>query len=395
MFDVEAIETLRKWLENTSTPADEIKVYIHTAKVCMKQNFFQFRKKFYQQINGVSMGNPLSPMIAEIFMASFETSLETKNLLPRFWTRYVDDVLAIVKKNSTNAMLHTINNQFQSIKFTIELEINKSIPFLDLLLTRKNNKIDFAIHHKQTSTKRTITNDSHCAFQHKMAAFHSSVHRLCKIPLSIKNYKKEYEYIKEVATINGYKPTDIDVLINKHSKNIRRENLSTLFRQNETKSNLKHLKMTFAPTITNHLKIPFKKHNLKPVFSSNHRLKDILGSTKDKTPATELSGIYQYNCDQCPKVYIGQTKRNVSVRFNEHLNHTRLNQPTKSAIAHHAITENHRPVLPSNIKIIKQVNNPIYLDAFESFYIQQNKKNCINNDDGNINSNLFSIIKQH
>lgn len=119
---------------------------------------------------------------------------------------------------------------------------------------------------------------------------------------------------------------------------------------------------------------------------------DILGITKDKTPATELSGIYKYDCDQCPKTYIGQTRRSLSVRFGEHKNHTRLNQPTKSAIAHHALTEDHLPVSASSVKIIKQINNPAYLDAYESYFIHKYRENCINNDDGNTPSNLFSTI---
>lgn len=33
---------------------------------------------------------------------------------------------------------------------------------------------------------------------------------LCKLPLSVRNYKGEYEYIKEVAAVNGFKSSEID-----------------------------------------------------------------------------------------------------------------------------------------------------------------------------------------
>lgn len=80
---------------------------------------------------------------------------------------------------------------------------------------------------------RTITSDSHCPIQHKQSAFHSAIHRLCRLPLSISNYKKEHEYIKEMARVNGYNPDLIDKLVKKHSQKVTRSNLTTLFTQNE------------------------------------------------------------------------------------------------------------------------------------------------------------------
>lgn len=56
----------------------------------MKQNYFQFRGCFYHVEKGTNMGNPLSPLISECFMASFERKLHKQNLLPRVWFRYVD-----------------------------------------------------------------------------------------------------------------------------------------------------------------------------------------------------------------------------------------------------------------------------------------------------------------
>jgi hypothetical protein len=75
------------------------RAFIKVAKNCMNLIFFMFRDKFDQQTTGTSMGNPLSPIIANIFISRFETNLAESNLLPRIWVRYVDDVFAVLKKS--------------------------------------------------------------------------------------------------------------------------------------------------------------------------------------------------------------------------------------------------------------------------------------------------------
>lgn len=132
------------------------------------------------------MGNPLSPLIAEIFMAHFEISLKKENLLPRVWLRYVDDFFAVIRKDDIQKTLDMLNGRFDSIKFTCEPEIDGKLSFLDVKLQRINNKIDIGVYHKPTSTMRTITNDSHCPIQHKHAAYHSMIHRSLS-PVSKKN----------------------------------------------------------------------------------------------------------------------------------------------------------------------------------------------------------------
>lgn len=74
-----------------------------------------------------------------------------------------------------------------------------------------------------------------------MAGFHSAIHRLCKLPLSVANFKKEYDYIKQVAKINGYDCSLVDRLVYKHSEKVRKSNLSSFFTQNDENIELKRV----------------------------------------------------------------------------------------------------------------------------------------------------------
>jgi hypothetical protein len=47
--------------------------------VCLATTYFQFEVKFYQQKQGVAMGNSISPVASNIFMLiSEETALDTE-----------------------------------------------------------------------------------------------------------------------------------------------------------------------------------------------------------------------------------------------------------------------------------------------------------------------------
>ena len=64
--------------------------------VATSQTHFIFNSKFYNQMDGVAMGFPLAPVLANIFVGFYESKwLNEYNLnKPKFFLRYVDDILA-------------------------------------------------------------------------------------------------------------------------------------------------------------------------------------------------------------------------------------------------------------------------------------------------------------
>ena len=99
---------------------------------------------------------------------------------------------------------NSLNKLHSNIKFTIELESDNSINFLDLNITKNNNKLSFEIFHKPSQTDMVIHNSSAHPFSHKLAAFRSYIHGLVNVPMSQENFQIELNIIKQIAINNGY-----------------------------------------------------------------------------------------------------------------------------------------------------------------------------------------------
>ena len=69
---------------------------VKMAKFVLKNNYFEFNGKVKQQISGTAIGTKFAPPYACIFRDEVETSfLETQEMKPLVWLRYIDDVFFI------------------------------------------------------------------------------------------------------------------------------------------------------------------------------------------------------------------------------------------------------------------------------------------------------------
>ena len=64
---------------------------VQLLEVATMNQLFQFDGKLYEEIDGVAMGSPLGPLMANAFLCSIKEKLEQDNKLPEFYRRYVDD----------------------------------------------------------------------------------------------------------------------------------------------------------------------------------------------------------------------------------------------------------------------------------------------------------------
>lgn len=288
--------------------------------------------------------------------------------------------------------VHQLNSKFSSIKFTYEIENNGQLPFLDTLVIRNKDRLEFDIYRKETNINRFITSDSNHCIQHKLAAFNFLIHRLVKFPLTKHRFDKELKLIENIAKYNGFSPKIVHDILRKQKNKVNFAKSTTL--SNEPKLNKqKYVKIPFHPTATKGLNKILSKVDLKIAFTSNNTIKINLGNPKDKINTLDKSGIYEINCLDCEKKYIGQTRRSIITRFKEHVAHAKFLRPEKSKVAQHIYDSGHR-INKEGLKLIKAVTSNRELNSYESLFIHQ-KGNCLlNSDKGPVpRSALFELLK--
>ena len=99
-------------------------------------SYFLFNRKLYRHVDGVGMGLPLGPTFANIFLCFHEKkwlSACPSEFRPAYYKRYVDDCFLIFNDIShMDNFLDFLNGQHPKIKFTKEVESDRSLPFLDV-----------------------------------------------------------------------------------------------------------------------------------------------------------------------------------------------------------------------------------------------------------------------
>ena len=105
---------------------------------------FSFNNRLYKQIDGCGMGNPLSPVLANIFMAKLEEEIVEPSA-SHLYHRYVDDCFSKRKKDQPDELLEKLNTYHPNINFTVE---ENPSHFLDTKFRYKNGKFERSVYTK-------------------------------------------------------------------------------------------------------------------------------------------------------------------------------------------------------------------------------------------------------
>ncbi|XP_037942461.1 uncharacterized protein LOC119675342 [Teleopsis dalmanni] len=138
--------------------------------VLIDSTYFLFKRDIYKQINGCAMGSNISPTIANIVTNEiFDVTIPKLSFKPRIVLKYVDDIFTIGSKDKILEFLQLLNSFHNRIQFTVEHEFNGKLPYLDLLISKKNNR-ELAIdwYQKDVFSGKILNYLSHHPRQQKM-----------------------------------------------------------------------------------------------------------------------------------------------------------------------------------------------------------------------------------
>ncbi len=379
--------------DRTSLTVDEI---IEGCKHCLLSTTFVFDGAVYQQVEGLPMGSPLSPIVANLYMESFEQhALDTFSHPPRIWRRYVDDTFVVINKDQQDAFLVHLNSRHPAIQFTVEAESEAGqIPFLDCLVMRTDiTNLATTVYRKPTSSERYLQHDSGHLWSTKTAFIHGLItraERLCSAP---ELRDAEFGLLLNHMCLNGYKKRFIHKLIKKHQQH----------RQACPDNWGSAVALPYIEGKSEAIRRVLNRVGIKATFTSNNTIGRDLTRLKDSVPNRNLGDlIYRINCLDCEASYVGETSRPVSTRAREHSylakriprNMTERQQLEKnSAIALHAIESEHRVDFQNPSILSRNWKNAKERKAAEQWFILQEPHAC-NTKKGQLHS-AWSLLKKH
>lgn len=358
--------------------------------LCTKSVIFSFNNELYNQTDGVAMGSPLGPVLANIFMVELERKVipKLRNYMTP-WKRYVDDTIAWIKPKFIEKVTQELNNFHKNIKFTHELQdINGKISFLDVLIIIGDTEIETTVFRKPTNNDIYLHWDSFAPHNWKTGTIKTLFQRAFMICSTEELLRIEINYLYEVFTkINGYPYWLIKKIHNETKEmhdaknkqnsdtNLNNENVIEQTDQNKLKLMLPYQGKqgeNLIKSVKNVLKNIETPQELQVIYTGTKLSTQF--KIKDRTKKIHQHDlVYKVQCPnkECNATYIGETARRLNERLKDH-----QGRDNDSHVLKHTIEEKHPEITLDDITILIKNHKTYYKrKILESLYIKRQKPN--------------------
>ena len=213
---------------------------------------FLFDGKVYDQIDGVAMGSPLGPVLANLFMGHHESDWiheygATKVL---YYRRYVDDIFAVFDTHDEAIkFFNFLNTRHDSIKFTMESENENCLSFLDIFV--KNDQVmTTSVYRKSTFTGLLTNYESFTADSYKIGLVKNLLLRAFHISISWSTFHKELERIYKILQQNSFPKFLIDQITSSFMTKQVKEAKNSPVSSSEANEEIRYFKLPYIGKIS-------------------------------------------------------------------------------------------------------------------------------------------------
>ena len=183
-------------------------------EIATTSQLFQFDSLLYEQTDGVAMGSPLGPLMANVFMCHLEENLTRDGFMPHLYRKYVDDTLAIMPSTDAATMfLTTLNGLHPSLTFTMELPVNGRIPFISIEIIKNGTQLETQVHRKSTNIGLLLHFHSHTDKRYKDSLLKTMLHRAYALSSTTEAFKEECVKLRSIFSRLDYPRSLIDSVI--------------------------------------------------------------------------------------------------------------------------------------------------------------------------------------
>ncbi|CAG4972619.1 unnamed protein product [Parnassius apollo] len=249
----DCISIVTRKLEENNMPVE----YAVFLRHCLTSGYLLWKEEFYKQLDGVAMGSPVSPIVADIFMEDFEEkALLTSPINPRFYKQYVDDTFTILPLDKVTAFLDYLNSINSKIQFTMQLEANNSLAFIDV--------------------------------EHEGSVI-------------VNTWLPSHHHVKQVLHDNKLRVPRL-----RHSERVEPATVARV-----------PAVLPYIRGVTDKIGYILNRASIKTYFKPLKKFGQFLPSVKCNVPLQD-AGVYKLDCE-FGLSYIGQTKRSIKTRVKEHI----------------------------------------------------------------------------
>ena len=359
-----------------------------------KESIILFDSCFYSQIDGVAMGSPLGPTLANIFLCYHENQwLEDcpEHFKPVCYRRYVDEIFVLFRKpDHVPLFAEYMSSRHNNINFSFETENNGKLPFLDINVFREKDTFVTSVYRKDTFSGVYTNFNSFLPLDYKFGLIFTLLHRCFSLVSDFSKFHLEFETLKQILLKNEYSKTFIDTCVSKFLNKLFTDNTVVLTVPKKELiiilpflgSNSYLVKSRLVKTLQRH--ISFCK--IRVVFKSTNKIRNFF-RFKDRIPETLRScQIYKFKCGSCNASYIGKTFRHMKVRVSEHRGVSPrtgkvLKGTTSTSVRDHMLECDHI-VDWVDFSVLGTENNHFLLEVKESLFIKRDKPS--------LNKNIYS-----
>ena len=179
-----------------------------------KGSYFVSNSLLYKQTDGVAMGSPVGPLLANAFL-SYHGKSWLSNCLQRFkpvfYRRYVDDIFILFKLNDHFKYFQDfLNSCHIHMLFSMETEKDNKLSFLNVEIICKQSKFTATVYQKPTVDGVYSNFERFLPSVYKFGMVYTLVYRCFCICLNWAEFHTELTCLRVIFCKNGYPENFID-----------------------------------------------------------------------------------------------------------------------------------------------------------------------------------------
>lgn len=312
------LAAVKKAFEDNPDPCRPDQHILDLLELSLKNNDFHFNGETFLQIKGTAMGKKYAPSYANIFMAQFETEAMKKCYLkPTVYFRFLDDIFSIWDHGRENleTFLEIFNSHHPSVKLTANIQ-ELSNDFLDVTvfkgpLLQEKGIFDSKVYFKPTDTHQLLHKSSFHPKHTFKGILKSQIMRFYRICSQKSDFDAACSLVFKALRTRGYSARSLRQI------------------KSQTIESMKSGQLISPPGITTEPQLDFfaKKcdhrychacENILECSSVTSNTTKFVFKIRQDLDCHSSNIIYMIQCKECDKQYVGQTKRSLRLRTNNH-----------------------------------------------------------------------------